>query len=230
MQRRYCEQKRAGVRVETRDDSEAPMIVGHAAVFFNEDEPGTEFRLGRNLRERIAPEAFEGALERGDDVRALRDHEPSLLLGRTTNGTLRLSVDERGLAFEIDPDETSVGRDTRMMIQRGDLTGASFGFIVSKEEFADDGDDVIRTIRSVDPLLDVSPVTYPAFPATDTAVRDFSQGLACYIAEHRDDDATRRLETRAAKLGIVVPKRYNPGALARHRARQLELMERELRR
>ena len=231
-----CEQKTAGVTVEERE-GKREVIVGHAAVFFNENDPGTEYQLGRFMRERIAIGAFDGAMKRPDDVRALRDHDSSLLLGRTTNGTLKLSVDGRGLAFEIEPDSTTVGVDTRKMIKRGDLTGASFGFVIEKESFEDDGDDIIRTVEAVNPLVDVSPVTFPAFDAADSGIgrrkMDHFRGrLVSFIGEHRDDDIGRRLETRAAKFGIVIPKSQNPETIARTfaaaRQRQLELIEIEL--
>lgn len=256
-----CGQKEAGVRIEERDavithtvtvdgvpaqgapyktekrEGKREVIVGHAAVFFNEDDPGTEFQFGRFFRERISRGAFDGAMKRPDDVRALRDHEPSLLLGRSTNGTLKLSVDERGLAFEVEPDSTTVGSDTRKMIRRGDLTGASFGFVVENETFEDDGDEVIRTVEAVNPLVDVGPVTFPAFTSTDTSIgrrkqQFFSDRLVNFIAEHRDEDLGRRLETRAAKFGIVIPKERNPETIARtvaeSRQRRLRMMEMEL--
>lgn len=231
-----CEQKSAGVAVEERE-GKREVIVGHAAVFFNESDAGTEFRLGRFMRERIATGAFDGAMKRPDDVRALRDHDSSLLLGRNANGTLKLSVDDRGLAFEIEPDTTTVGTDTRKMIRRGDLTGASFGFVVEKESFEDDGDEVIRTVEAVNPLVDVGPVTFPAFQSADSGIgrrkqEMFSNRLVHFIGEHRDDEIGRRLETRAAKFGIVVPKECNPDAIAKSlaesRKRRLELIEREL--
>lgn len=244
------------VQVEERD-GKPERIYGHAAVFYDESDPGTEYRLGRFIRERIGRGAFDGAMKRPDDVRALRDHDPSLLLGRRQSGTLLLSVDDRGLAYEIEPDTTTVGADTKKMVRRGDLTGSSFGFVVEKESFEDDGEEVIRTVEAVNPLIDVGPVTFPAFTASESTIkrmlgemggwseRDISEDpikrkLSCvssrlkwFIGEHRDEDIGQRLETRAAKFGIVVPKELNPDTIAKtiaeSRRRRLGLIERELR-
>ncbi len=72
-----------------------PMIVGYGAVFNLRSE-----LLGGQFVEEIAPGAFDGVLTQ--DVRGLFNHNPTYLLGRLPNGTLRLSVDARGLRYEID--------------------------------------------------------------------------------------------------------------------------------
>ena len=153
------------------------MITGYAAVFYRGD-PQSEFRLGPNLVERIAPHAFDEAIRSGEDVVALLNHNPDKLLGRRSAGTLKLAVDERGLRYEVPEAETSVYRDVAAMQQRGDLVGSSFAFLVEDETYSrDDGVDV-RTINSVT-LLDVGPVTYPAY----TATADSRASVRCYTAE-----------------------------------------------
>lgn len=141
--------------------------------------------------EQIAPGAFNRALEENQDVRFLVDHNPSLVLARTTSGTLDLSSDKRGLRVDADLADTSVGRDLVVLLERGDVSQMSFGFTVETDEWAmqKDGSE-LRTIRDVN-LFDVSAVTFPAYPQTDAALR-----AAGYqdIRRQRWEAAQERLE------------------------------------
>ena len=154
--------------IETRTD-EPPVIEGHAAVFDKFSEPFFGFI------EKVAPGAFARAIREKQDVRALVDHLPSSILGRTKSGTLTLREDSRGLRVRIQPPGTTLGRDTTESIRRGDIDQMSFGFMVKKEslerEAGPNGEDV-RIIEDVD-LFDVSVVTFPAYPDTDVGVRQF---------------------------------------------------------
>lgn len=150
--------------VETRAALEGNTLTGYAAVF-----DGTA--AVRGGYERIGPKAFDEVLKRADP-RALINHNPSLVLGRSSAGTLRLDVDERGLAFAVDLPDTSYARDLRELVERGDLAGASFGFLPGDDELsrAPDGKQV-RTHTAIADLLDVSAVTYPAYEGTSLALR-----------------------------------------------------------
>jgi len=145
-------------------------LAGHAAVFGQM----AEIRGGY---EAIAAGAFDEVLARDDDVVALRDHDPSLLLGRRSAGTLRLSTDDDGLAFEVDLPDTSYARDVRELVARGDLRGASFGFLPGKDELgrAPDGKQV-RTHTSIRRLIDVSVVGLPAYDGTNVTLRHLTFG------------------------------------------------------
>lgn len=124
------------------------------------------------FRELITPEAVDRTLRDGLDVRALVDHDPSKVLGRTKAGTLRLTKDTRGLRVEIDPPDTTAGRDVLALVQRGDVTGMSFGFAVVRpdgERFERRDGALVRLITDMT-MHDVSVVTYPAYAATDVAV------------------------------------------------------------
>lgn len=158
--------------VEVRSRIDGNTLRGHASVF------GQMAKLPGHY-ERMAPTAFSSVLDRTDtDVRALFNHDPSMLLGRQSAGTLRLKVDDAGLAFEVDLPDTSYARDLRSLVERGDLSGASFGFVPGDDEWttAPDGKQV-RTHVAVAELVDVSPVTWPAYSDTDVALRhyDFSR-------------------------------------------------------
>lgn len=155
-----------GAVIETRAEGKKTLR-GHAAVFnqLSEDLGG--------FREQIQPGAFADAIEK-DDVRALFNHDINYVLGRNVSKTLRLKEDARGLAIEIDLPDTQMARDLAVSIERGDVSQMSFGFSVRPggQDFAkDDSGQMIRTLKRVR-LYDVSPVTFPAYPQTDVAMRD----------------------------------------------------------
>lgn len=169
----------AEVRIQAKD-GEKRTIFGYGAVFYD-GTPETEYVLwddqyGRAV-ERIMPGAFDGVLSRGDDVRGLFNHDSNQILGRTKSGTMRLSVDARGLAYEIDQADTTPGRDVAAYLERGDVSGSSFSFRVDmdgvKWTMTGDGDKVneVREILSVSQLYDVGPVAFPAYETTDAGVR-----------------------------------------------------------
>jgi HK97 family phage prohead protease len=147
----------------TRERRSSPLEIrargrrleGHAALF------GVEAPIG-GFREKIAPGAFSGSL-RGD-VLALVDHDPGKVLARTRSGTLRLSEDTRGLAFDLDVPQTSAGIDVLALAERGDLGGASFGFRV--REGGERWEGNLRTLTDVE-LFEVSIVSsWPAYEGT----------------------------------------------------------------
>ncbi len=181
MERRFLQQP-----IEVRKKDGGATIAGHAAVFYRESDPGTQFQLRANLYERIMPGAFNRAISEAQDVRALFNHDPSHLLGRSTAKTLRLSVDDTGLRYEIDIPDTSTGRDVIASIERGDLTGSSFGFqpVLSRTVPGHDMGADVRLLEDVN-LFDVGPVTYPAYEATTTLMRSIEGYLAEYDAERR---------------------------------------------
>ena len=167
-------------------------ITGHAAVFNTLSYPIADFR------ERIAPGAFAESI-RKDDVRALWNHNPEHVLGRTGSGTLKLAEDRFGLAFELDVAETQAGHDALVSIRRGDVLDMSFGFIAIKEEWTQEAGakGAIRTLKKVR-LLDVSPVAFPAYPDTDVAVRS----LAAWRRRLHPGLAMRERQLRLAELEL----------------------------
>jgi len=145
-------------------------INGHAAKFdvLSEDLGG--------FRERIAPGAFAQTIKSGD-VRALFNHDSNIVLGRNKAGTLRLSEDSAGLSFEIDAPQTQLVRDMVLApIERGDVSQCSFGFYTQQDKWAKRDGEWERTLLEVE-LFDVSPVTYPAYPSTDVAVRSLQEAI-----------------------------------------------------
>jgi HK97 family phage prohead protease len=168
-----------------------PKIAGYAAVFNTRSE-----LLGGSFYEEIAPGAFDDVL--GLDVRGLFNHDPNYLLGRTASGTLRLSVDARGLAYEIDPPDSQTVRDLVLApLTRGDMSGSSFTFRIADggESWREEGGVVIRTITRIAELRDVGPVAFPAYPDAKAAQRSLEAW------QHARDEANpgRALNERSAR-------------------------------
>lgn len=182
----------ADIEVRGGGDAEPTKLVGHAAVF--EQLSGD---LG-GFREKIAAGAFRDTIA-NEDVRALFNHNPDFVLGRQGAGTLTLEEDDRGLRFEIDPPNTTFARDLIESVGRGDIRENSFGFITQRDSVSHQNATPVRTLEQVR-LLDVSPVTYPAYPQTDVALRS--------IAAHQGNAAA---ETRgaalSAHLGLLIAER-----------------------
>jgi uncharacterized protein len=178
------------IRIESREDK--PVIIGHGAVFNSLSE-----NLG-GFREQIDPKAFDEVLT--NDVRALINHNSDKILGRTKSGTLRLSTDERGLFYEIDPPDTSYARDLIESLRRGDITQSSFAFSVEKDSWGEDSEgNYIRTINKVARLYDVSPVTFPAYPDADAAKRSMDEFLQSKESEKNEQAEKERYEELRAK-------------------------------
>lgn len=160
-------ERRVSGAIELRAEPEASgkpkRLVGYAALFNVQSED-----LG-GFREVLLPGAFDRALSESHDVRALLNHDSNIILGRTKAGTLRLSVDEKGLQAEIDIPETQAGRDTLTSVERGDLSQMSFAFWVKTDDWRMQDGFAIREVSDLD-LLDVSVVAYPAYAQTEVHV------------------------------------------------------------
>lgn len=187
-----------GFTVEKRAEGEAalPTITGYAAVFDTETVIGGK---DWGFREKIARGAFAEALKTSD-VRALFNHDEEYVLGRVKSGTLRLTEDERGLKVEIDPPDTQDARDLITKMQRGDIDQMSFAFTMEGgvQTWDETGDMPLRVIEKVGELMDVSVVTFPAYPETEAAARSF----AAAKKERRRlnfENAARRVERKAAQ-------------------------------
>lgn len=224
----FIEQRVAPLTSEVRAEQDGSWtLVGHAAVFDSQSE-----NLG-GFREVIQRGAFRKVLRQdGLDVRALFNHDQNQVLGRTTNGTLTLMEDPKGLRYEVNVADTSYGRDLRVLLERGDVTQSSFAFRVDKDgqswTDAPDG-TLIRTITNFSGLLDVSPVTYPAYAATSS--------MALTRNADGDHETSSNSDSEQAPGGAVEqprtqadsqPRRADEEGAHLHRARRLKLREKRV--
>lgn len=169
------------IESESRSDSAtAERISGYGAVFFNAADPGTEYWLWNDVVERIMPGAFDRAL-REDDVRSFFNHDANFILGRTTAGTLSLSIDSVGLRYSVTPSDSAIAQHALESVRRRDVNGSSFMFEVWSanwiEEKREGSSLWIREITEVKPLYEVGPVCFPAYESTTSEVGE--RALAC---------------------------------------------------
>ena len=149
----------------TREDGGAPAIEGYFAVF------NSNYDIAPGLSESLAPGAFDGQLS--NDVRALVNHDTTLVLGRTSAHTLELREDERGLwgKISINPKDTDA-MNLYERVRRGDVSQCSFGFDITDEETTvSDNGDIHWTIKGVK-LYEVSCCTFPAYEQTNISARE----------------------------------------------------------
>lgn len=219
LERRWANLSEAKVYREVKDGATVPRIVGTAAVY------GVICDDLLGFPEYVDAGALKQAVV-NPDTRCLFNHSPDWLLGRTTskllpNGKHTLTVWEEsdGLHFDNFPPDTEFGRAVVIGIDRGDITQASFQFTVEKVEWIYEKEkEPERHIQIVDRLLDVSPVTFPAYPTTHvglaTAMRaagvDMLAVKAGYVKSHLNqnlsDEETRALQYARAFLGNMLSK------------------------
>jgi len=170
-------------QIEARAKNGKKVISGYAAVFGAPSDPLLGFK------ERCVYGMFARALAEKQDVKFLVNHNPDLLLARSTNNTLRLSEDSYGLNFDCDIPDTTLGADTFELIRTGIMSACSFSFIPRKQRWVSDdgGDAKTRELLDVD-LMDCSSVTYPCYAATAVSTKSF-----LFPDEDNEDEENERM-------------------------------------
>lgn len=153
-------------------------IYGYAAKF----APVQSADMG-GWTEEIHPNAFDSCLRSTPDVVGLWNHDVNHVLGRTTSGTLHLSVDKTGLLYAIEPPNTQLAKDLMELMERGDIHQSSFGFYCIEDSWREGPNGTyIRTVLKAE-LFDVSPVTFPAYPDATSGVRASLRSAPAAIRE-----------------------------------------------
>lgn len=187
------EGRMVSAKVEVRADAGQKTIVGYGAVF------NVETVIAGFFREKIMPGAFAGLLR--SDVRSLFNHDPNYVLGRTASGTLTISEDPVGLLYTVTPPQSRA--DVIESLERGDVTGSSFGFTVKRDEWTRPSTAAelpLRTIWECEELLDVGPVTFPAYAETSSEARNAAKAAAAPPAKDPTDVNARERTRHALDL------------------------------
>jgi HK97 family phage prohead protease len=173
-----AERRMVSEGLEMREEGEAQYFEGYAFVY------GAVADIGP-FTEEIARGAADSVMK--DDVRGLFNHGPNLVLGRTTSKTMTISADERGLKYSIsynpkDPDHVSLMEK----IKRGDVSQSSFAFRTETDKWETRNGKDHRTITKFKRLIDVSPVTYPAYNEATVAARSLDKIKSDYKKDLAD--------------------------------------------
>lgn len=153
--------------------TESRKIEGYALVFNSLSN-----LIGGGFREKINPNALDGIIQKSDVFATLNHQKERGILARSKkgNGTLTLTIDEKGLKYEFEAPKTALGDETIEMLTRGDITASSFVFTIKNDKWDKQEDGTyIRTIENFDELYDVSPVFKPAYE--DTTAETFKRFL-----------------------------------------------------
>ena len=145
--------------------TEGNTLSGYA-VLYNVDSIRITER-GKTFTEQIARGAFDESLK--DDIKLYFQHDSKMPLARTNNGTLKLRSDTKGIWFEAELPDTTLGNDIKELLKRGTLTGEmSFGFVPSDENWT------ARDRKTVErgKLYEVSIVVDAAYPSTHSQLRN----------------------------------------------------------
>jgi HK97 family phage prohead protease len=179
---------------EGEEMQEEYYITGYAAKFNSETDLGY-------LREIIMPGAFDECLQ--DDVRALKNHDENMLLGRTKSKTAEIGVDGIGLWYRVRLDNRNTDHmNLYYSVERGDISESSFAFVIKEQSFekGDGTKNNLRKIVKVEKLYDVSPVTYPAYQNTSintsVALRSMKDAI-------QDEAPAHELETIKRAIQIL---------------------------
>lgn len=194
-------------RSEEGSDNSQEWIVGYAAKF-----GVNSLELEGEFIERIHPDAFGLVAERRGrkkplETRALWNHDANFPLARYP-GTLVMSVDEVGLRYEFPVPNTSYGRDLAENIKAGIVRGSSFSFQIAQggEDWSVEDGRSIRTVTRVGSLIDVGPVTFPAYPDADAKVA--KRSYDAFIAQQQQADEVRRVVDAATKAKASELREY----------------------
>ena len=159
-----------GTEFQTREDGEELSIEGYFSVF------NSNYDIAPGMSESVAPGAFTNSL--ANDVRALVNHDTTLVLGRTKAHTLELREDAHGLwgHININPKDGDA-MNLYERVKRGDVDQCSFGFNVVSEDtdIREDG-SVHWTIKDVE-LFEVSCCTFPAYEETNISARSAERDI-----------------------------------------------------
>ena len=177
------------------ENGDTKTVTGYAALYNTRSVD-----LG-GFEEVLEPGCFDSVMETNPDVFALFNHDPDSILARSTSGTLKLSLDEKGLAYSFEMPDTTLGNDLSVLMKRGDIRGSSFAFVTGKAEFrSDDSGKSVRYISNIASLHDVAVVSTPAYPKAGAAIRSFKRWQKKQVEAQLDKTVPVELQSRLSVL------------------------------
>lgn len=171
--------------LQTRAEGEQGQekyIEGYFIVFNEQTE------LWTGTFEKIAPSALDETIK-GNDIRCLFNHNTDLVLARQSAGTLELKINEKGLWAKVKINENDqTAMDVYARVQRGDITGCSFGFYADAESYEEKGGNIIWTIERAT-VFEISVCTFPAYQQTEIEARekDYESQRSNRISQRKAD-------------------------------------------
>lgn len=197
LERRYTT---SVVETRAKEDESKRTIGGYASVF-NSDSKDMW-----GVTETIDPRAFDQSkADNWPDVLARYNHDDNFLLGTTNGGTLRLSIDETGLLYEVDvPDARA---DVYELISRGDVAKSSFAFYTDRDEWTYDEDrDATRRHVLAARLVDVAPVNTPAYDAATVGLRSLADAKSATVEDVEQLAASGELRKLFKRSDVATDK------------------------
>lgn len=154
--------------IQSETTASGNTLTGYAVLW--DAESRTIHENGRVFTEQIARGAFDSTLNAEDDVKLYYNHDSSMPLARTNNGSLRLETDNKGLRFTAELPDTTLANDVKELLRKGTLTGEmSFGFYSIRDTWSPD-----KKSRKVNEakLVEISVVVDAAYPTTHSQLRN----------------------------------------------------------
>lgn len=181
--------------LRAEDGSETRTIEGYAIVFNQRSQLLRDWNVYRMVEEIIPASALGSATLNACDVVADLEHNPNRMLARCNKGqgTLTLTIDEKGLKYRFDAPHTVDGDYALEMVKRGDLFGSSFAYSTDEQvnvTYSKDGDTLVRSVNKIDAIYDVAIVANPAYQQTSVQARSLEQleeNITRSLGEHKDD-------------------------------------------
>lgn len=168
-------------------------VEGYAAVFQQRTLLWESPFSGTKYYEIIAPEAVDSQTDMSDVILRYNHSDAALILARSSNGTLTVTPDGKGLKISARIAPTTAGKDIYQLIKRGDISKMSFAFAVDKDEWENDqaNKTQTRTIRHISRVCDVSPVDFPAYDGTSISARS-GQSVVDELREREAQEELRQ--------------------------------------
>lgn len=182
------------VEIRAADEGGAELHVeGYAAVFQQRTLLWESPFSGTKYYEVIAPEAVDSQTDMSDVILRYNHSDAALILARSSNGTLTVTPDGKGLKISARIAPTTAGKDIYQLIKRGDISKMSFAFTVDKDEWENDQTNKTqtRTIRHISRVCDVSPVDFPAYDGTSISARS-GQSVVDELREREAQEELRQ--------------------------------------